>query len=192
MKKTVLIGVAAVGLTAILARRRKSETVVTVTPKSDRQKPVGVHYAFFNRNFGNIINAGKRYKWEITLPGNIFKQFPTWETGAAAFVVHFRRYITGQIKNPKLFGNENLNTIHKIIHTWAPSFENDTEGYIQHVVSKSGVNRNQIIAADDKATIFKVTKAMSLMESNQAAAYYTQAVFNEAWQLAQQNPFTDA
>ncbi len=144
----------------------------------DTNRPKGVDFATFNKSFGNIRNAGRKYKGEISPKKNIYKKFSAWKYGAAAMVAHLQRYINGTI------GFGNLNTITKIINTWAPPSENDTKAYIAFVVKESGIKATTVLDWKDKATLWKVSKAMSKMESRQATAFYTEGVFNDAWEIA--------
>ncbi len=144
----------------------------------DKNRPSGVSFAVFNKNFGNIRNAGRRYAGEITPTGNIYKKFDTWQNGAAAMIAHIQRYI-------KNVGFGKLNTINLIIRTYAPSSENDTTGYIAFVERKSGINRHAVLDATNKNEIYAVCKAMSQMEDSKATEFFTRLLFDAAWVTAE-------
>jgi hypothetical protein len=149
----------------------------------DKDRPnKSITFAYYNKNFGNIRNWGAfRYKWEITPTGNIYKMFPTFEGGAAAFITHFKRYLLGDVLKEK----GKLNTISKLLYTWAPPSENDTEGYINYVVKNSGYKRDYVITPKDTTAIYKITKAMSYMEGGQQSGnMYTLELFQRAWAMS--------
>jgi hypothetical protein len=149
--------------------------------RADILKPSNVTWAAWNKNLGNIRNAGKRYAGEITLlyPLNAYKQFSSYTHGAAAMIAHLRRYINGDI-----FKSENLNTIERIINKYAPPSENDTEGYIKKVVQRMGISRTTKINPNDPNLMWNLSKAMSIQEDVNATNNYTVKVFNAAWKIA--------
>lgn len=49
-------------------------------------------------------------------------------------------------KNLMTYASRGVNTIEKIISTWAPPNENDTESYIKSVVSQTGFDRKKVIS----------------------------------------------
>jgi len=49
-------------------------------------------------------------------------------------------------KNLMTYASRGVNTIEKIISTWAPPNENDTEAYIKSVVSQTGFSRTKTIS----------------------------------------------
>ena len=57
------------------------------------------------------------------------------------------------------------NTVEKIIRAWAPPTENNTEGYIAHVVQRSGVGRNKVLTAESGGDYRKIVAAMSHCEN---------------------------
>jgi hypothetical protein len=92
--------------------------------------------------------------WKGELPSdNDFEKFETWILGLRA-----------GLKNMKHLISDGNNTIQKLVSTWAPPTENDTEGYIRYVSQDSGIERNRIISfcPDD---ICPIAIAMVKMES---------------------------
>lgn len=174
----IIIGVVVGLLAAISGIFAKNKDAPTATDNVlDKNRPSGMHNATFNKSFGNIRNGGRRYAGEITPQGNVYKKFSSWEYGAGAMIAHLQRYINGS-----LFGK--LDTVSKIIYTYAPPSENNTEGYINFVVKESGFTKDTVLDWKDKDTLWRLSKAMSKMESRQATEFYTYAVFQKGFEIA--------
>jgi hypothetical protein len=180
-KNNIVLGVIGAIAAFLVFSPKKKETPIDIPDKTDDtldlNRPKGMHNATFNKSFGNIRNGGRRYAGEITPTRNVYKKFSEWKYGAGAMIAHVQRYINGT-----MFGK--LDTISKIIYKYAPPSENDTEGYINFVVRESGISKNTILDWKDKTTLWKITKAMSKMESRQATEYFTESVFKEGWEIA--------
>lgn len=58
------------------------------------------------------------------------------------------------------YNNVGLNTIDKIIRTWAPNTENNTEAYIKHVSDLLGVGKDDVLNLKDPAVMARLMKAM--------------------------------
>jgi hypothetical protein len=58
-----------------------------------------------------------------------------------------------------------LNTVNGIIHKWAPSSENDSDGYSRFVAGRLGVGINDSINLHDQGTMTKLVDAMAKRES---------------------------
>ena len=108
-----------------------------------------------NNNPLNIRRNGDRFQGEI-VPGSDreFKQFSSMAYGYRAAFVLLGTYLA-----------HGRDTVEKIIRTWAPPTENDTEGYIAHVVQRSGVGRDKTLAADSGGDYRKIVAAMSHCEN---------------------------
>jgi hypothetical protein len=156
---------------------KKSSMESKSTPNSDKNKGK-VSFAVWNKNPLNIRNAGYRYSVEITVKDAVHKQFATWQDGTAVAITHLWRYINGKLYKEK------LNTLSKIIYTWAPPIENDTEEYIRFISKRTGISRDEILTFD-RTTIYKMVNAMKYREDNAAAPFITDEVFDEAWIIAQ-------
>lgn len=72
--------------------------------------------------------------------------------------------------------NYSLNTIRGIINRWAPSTENDTESYINHVESASGIFRDTILSAGDYPAVVSVMIKHENGQNPYDAALIAQAV----------------
>ena len=55
-------------------------------------------------------------------------------------------------------------SIEKIINTWAPPTENNTEAYITFVVKKTSIYRSQKISKYNRTAMVSIVKAMCQME----------------------------
>jgi hypothetical protein len=132
--------------------------------------------AVFNKNPLNIKVNKYKYFGEITPKGNKYKQFNSWENGVLAGIYHLNRYFSGEITGSK------LNTIRKIIYTWAPPSDgNDTEGYISYVSKQMQTGQNTILTFE-KNTIGKLVKAMANREDGKATQEVTKVRFEKAWE----------
>lgn len=107
-------------------------------------------------NPGNLErSSGVKWQGEFSCNEPRFACFESMPYGYRAMFILLRNYIE----------DFQANTITKIINRWAPPSENDTQGYINFVSSKSGVSANQVIDADDIDTLEKIVAAMSWMEN---------------------------
>ncbi|MDD4394705.1 MAG: structural protein P5 [Bacteroidales bacterium] len=108
-----------------------------------------------NNNPLNIRKSRDFFQGEVAAPTDkSFKQFTTPAYGyRAAFVIMFT-YLTR--------GN---NTIDKIIKTWAPPTENNTESYIANVTKRSGVGRYKVLTVNSGSDYRKIVAAMCHCEN---------------------------
>lgn len=114
-----------------------------------------------NNNPGNIRlefdeNGKKKIYWlgEIEGSDKDFKTFKNMSYGYRAIFVNLNSYT-----------KKGINTIRKIISTYAPSNENDTSAYIKAVVNMTGLKPDEIINYSDPDTAKKVIKAISIVEN---------------------------
>jgi hypothetical protein len=134
----------------------KSDGFDLETP--DGERPKGVTPAVFNRNPGNLKKGKFLYPEEVTPPLSTFRKFRTWSDGYAGLIIHFRRYAAGYIDKNK------LDTIRKILNTYAPPHENNTQAYIGFVCKETGFNADQKLNFYDKDTCWKMCKAFAMQE----------------------------
>ena len=108
-----------------------------------------------NNNPLNIRHSRDRFQGEV-VPGSdrAFKQFTSMAYGYRAAFVTLATYLA--------YGR---NTVEKIVRAWAPPTENNTEGYINHVVQRSGVGRNKVLTAESGGDYRKIVAAMSHCEN---------------------------
>ena len=91
-----------------------------------------------NCNPGNVV-YNKNNDWEGQLrPDGRYCRFTTPEKGIRAMAKILVRY--------NLAG---CNTLESIIRRWAPTFENDTEEYIDAVCEWTGLERNWVVTTLD-------------------------------------------
>lgn len=118
--------------------------------KTNKPIPRGIR----NNNPLNI-RIGNTWLGERNNPTDpAFEEFVTMEYGYRAAFLILRRYIRRYHKD----------TIASIVSTWAPSSENNTQRYIDFVVSKLGIAPDVQIKYEDKETMMQLVAAMTYME----------------------------
>ena len=176
-KRTLIISgsvVAATGLAALVwwvvrSKRKNGGLVVignvdttTSDPSNTNQNPqtqfndMSLPRGYRNNNPLNLRkSAANAWKGKI-VPGtdSAFEQFITMAYGYRCGLYLLRKYID--------LGN---NTIRKIITKWAPPSENNTESYINHVVQRSGIGADTVLARTDKDSLCRIAYAMAWSEN---------------------------
>ena len=110
-----------------------------------------------NNNPTNI-RIGNTWLGEVVFPSETeFEQFVSIEYGLRAAFIILRRYIRRYKRN----------TVERIISSWAPSNENNTQAYIRKVCEVTGLDPNAEILFEDKDTMVKLVDAMCLVECGQ-------------------------
>ena len=85
-----------------------------------------------NNNPGNIRISGAAWLGKVSPnTDDEFEQFNEAENGIRALV-----------KILKSYAARGVDTIERVVRTYAPSSENDTESYIRSVEKQTGINRN--------------------------------------------------
>lgn len=110
-----------------------------------------------NNNPGNLVKTGIVWQGKIPHSKNTdprFEQFTTIEYGIRAML----RDIVNDI-------NKGNNTITKLIHQYAPSFENDTLSYINDVSKGLGIAPDDKIRSVDNVFLLKIAKAVIKKEN---------------------------
>lgn len=107
-----------------------------------------------NNNPGNLVKTKINWQGKI-LNGNDarFEQFENIYFGIRAQIMD----VINDIKKGK-------NTIRKLIHEYAPSFENDTNGYINSVAKTIGINPDAQITNINAQFIQKLSRAIYKVE----------------------------
>lgn len=139
-----------------------------ITFLNDPRRPRGIR----NNNPGNIRRSNSswqgRVAWSESRDKN-FEQFTQYFWGVRALIVLLTNYITiHKTKN-----------IEQLISRWAPPTENDTESYIQSVVTLTGIKRNATLSTD-KETLRKLCYAIADHE-NGVRDPIPDPVFDYAW-----------
>lgn len=177
-KKYIII--AAVVLLLILLASKWNKLAAAVAPDSElgltskrdfRGKtdyPIGLR----QNNPGNLIQTRPRQGWigATQTPPSRFEEFEFYVLGVRAALKLTRNKIAS-----------GRDTIERLIRSWAPDHENDTEAYIRFVATAVGIPSNRVIATSDKEKLFKLIKAIEQFENG--TTVLTRAEFDEAWTL---------
>lgn len=110
----------------------------------------------------NPLNIRKGINWKGERPiqtDKAFEQFESMEMGLRAGFVLLRNYIEGRVGSHVPY-----NTIRKIVSRWAPSSENDTALYIDHVSRWSALYPDEVIHFRDRAKMIAIVDAMVRQE----------------------------
>ena len=129
---------------------RKVEDIIPLTPEETFYKDISMHQAKWNQYFDSIDHCANNN------PGNLmfhnqpnavengrWASFPTIEIGTRALV----KQIEADIKRD--------DTLKEFISAYAPSFENDTSGYIQFMMDETGLKADDKIADCDLIILLK-------------------------------------
>lgn len=118
-------------------------------------------------NPGNIRTSGIAYKGEVQPSANpSFKQFQDMSYGFRAMASLLYNYIN----------SKGLNTIRKIINTYAPAADNNNpDSYANFVASQTGIGIDDTLSTADFTSflftpnILKIIRAMARIEQGQSA-----------------------
>ena len=108
-----------------------------------------------NNNPGNIRLTEDRWRGEIDGNDLSFKTFETMAWGIRAMFHLLNNYRI-------LYG---CDTLEELVGRWAPSVENDTQGYVAFVSERSVVSSNGKISTTDRNVMIPVVCAMIRMEN---------------------------
>lgn len=118
-----------------------------------KQLPRGIR----NNNPLNI-RIGNTWLGEVPNPTDSdFEQFVSPVYGLRAAFCILRRYI-------RRYGR---NTVRKIVHSWAPSSENNCDGYIKIVCQQSKLDPDETLLYEDAERMWKLVQGMALAEVGQ-------------------------
>ena len=131
-----------------------------------------VHRGIRNNNPGNLIRSSANWQGKIPFDqsqDNHFEQFVEMKYGVRAMM----KDIINDV-------NKGTNTVKKLISEYAPSFENNTDAYINTVTSLIGLGLNELIDLSEE-TIVGLCKAIITVENGaKYANYVTQQDFQDA------------
>lgn len=121
--------------------------------KPQKQQPRGIR----NNNPLNI-RIGNTWLGEVPNPTDSdFEQFVSPVYGLRAAFCILRRYI-------RRYGR---NTVRKIVHSWAPSSENNCDAYIKIVCQQSKLDPDETLLYEDAERMWKLVQGMALAEVGQ-------------------------
>lgn len=121
--------------------------------KPQKQQPRGIR----NNNPLNI-RIGNTWLGEVPNPTDSdFEQFVSPVYGLRAAFCILRRYI-------RRYGR---NTVRKIVHSWAPSSENNCDAYIKIVCQQSKLDPDETLSYEDAERMWKLVQGMALAEVGQ-------------------------
>lgn len=127
-----------------------------------------------NNNPGNIVKSMTAWVGKVPHSQNTdsrFEQFITVEYGLRALM-----------KNIITWVNRGENTIEKLITKWAPSFENNTNGYIQKVSSEIGISSKTALTLE-KNQLIALAKAIAKVENAPDHKHITEGSYQEAYTM---------
>lgn len=118
------------------------------------------------------IRIGNTWLGEVPNPTDSdFEQFVHVKYGLRAAFCILRRYIRRYQRN----------TITKIVHSWAPSSENNCAAYIKVVAHRSGIDPDAKIDYADIAAMCKLVQAMAFVECGRE---FDLKVIEESYKIA--------
>lgn len=121
--------------------------------KPQKPQPRGIR----NNNPLNI-RIGNTWLGEVPNPTDSdFEQFVSPVYGLRAAFCILRRYI-------RRYGR---NTVRKIVHSWAPSSENNCDAYIKIVCQQSKLDPDETLLYEDAERMWKLVQGMALAEVGQ-------------------------
>lgn len=125
-----------------------------VKPVDSKQADVQAKGRTIADRFNNPANLryAAGYETANTKSGK-FAVFPSLDEGVLAAA-----------KQLQIYGTKGINNIHDIISKWAPSNENNTKAYIEHVVNVTGRSEFEKLNLNDTQTLAKLITAMSVKE----------------------------
>lgn len=125
-----------------------------------------------NNNAGNLVQTSIAWKGKLDKANNTdsrFEQFISPEYGVRALIKDVMNDI-----------NKGKNTVTKVIHEFAPVWENNTKAYIASVARSMNITPNQPLKADYN-TLLQLVMAIDKHENGKN--YIDQALFARAWSL---------
>lgn len=122
----------------------------------DANQPRGIR----NNNPGNLKMNNPQEGWLGSIDRSentdgVFEQFLFYEYGLRAMLKLMRNKMN----------RDGHNSIRKLIYSWAPPIENDTEAYVAYVENKTSIPQNQVITTGDKDRIFLIAQAIESQEN---------------------------
>jgi len=114
---------------------------------------------YINNNPGNIRLNNEVWQGEVVpSKDKSFKTFKSMPYGYRAIFILLRTYIN----------RSGLDTIRRIISTYAPSNENQTDAYIRFVSNRTGIDPDEKISLSETKKLKDIVAAISYMENGVA------------------------
>lgn len=172
----ILIFVLLVARQVVKANQRLSSPATGNNSKKSYLGMTNLPRGLRNNNPGNLILTAPPQGWL----GSIEPQANTDDTFEQFFF-----YIYGLRAMLKLMRNkmhqEGRNTIRRLIGSWAPPNENQTEEYIAAVSVATGIPQNQPIDINDPERLYLLARSIELLENGQNIM--TRTDFDQAFAL---------
>lgn len=129
-----------------------------------------------NKNPGNLEKTQTVWQGEIRPGGDErFCEFESLIMGCRALIKTLVTYHT----------KHGCSTVRSIIERWAPSHENDTESYMEHVASSISKGVDEAIPFDlDPTYYLAIAKTIARHENGADALAISDDVWEEAFKLA--------
>lgn len=125
-----------------------------------------------NNNPGNLVKTSITWLGKVSHSKNTDSRFEQFID-----VQHGIRAMLRDVVNDM---NKGANTVTKLIHQYAPPFENNTVSYINDVSKALGVSPDTKITVINNAFLLKVAKAIIKKENGADAKYITDSHINQA------------
>lgn len=145
-----------------------------------KEKKVGIDLStaprgIRNNNPGNI-DFNPLNKWKGLNPkskelDSRFCVFISPEYGIRALMILLRNYEK----------KHDLHTVCQIINRWAPSNENNTSAYVNHVAKEMCVNPKECLNLKDRETLISLAKAIIIHENG--VQPYSNDIYRSAYEL---------
>ncbi|PSU03740.1 virion protein [Photobacterium ganghwense] len=127
-----------------------TDVIDTSQPRGIRNKnPLNIEYSTRNKWRGQVGSDGRF---------SIFEH-DKWGFRAAARIL-------------RSYQKRGINTIHSIVHTFAPSHENNSNHYANMVAKWTGYGKNDRLDMNDDHTATEIIKAMAQMEVGKKYSYH--------------------
>lgn len=126
-----------------------------------------------NNNPGNLVQTSIAWHGKIALSKNTDSRFEQF--------IELRYGIRAKMRDVINDIHKGKNTIEKLIHEFAPAFENNTVAYIASVASALGISSKLVITQISEDFLITLCKAISTVENGkQFDGYITDSDYEDA------------
>jgi hypothetical protein len=135
-----------------------------------------------NNNPGNLVLTN--ITWVGKIPNSLntdkhFEQFETMVFGVRAFFIDFLNDVS-----------KGKNTVRKLIVSYAPTFENDTENYIKLMSKMLGISPDSVITNFSDEFLITYARSVFKVENGVSASKITNNTIKQAIAMLQNNSFS--